>query len=287
MLYTAPTDEERLRRLSDLLKGARRNIPANSCALGNSLRFPGRVGKAVSQEEIAEAIGVSRVWYAMLETGRPIRASVALLERLCNALMLDEQQRSSLFELGIPEIASRVNELRESAILEASARMRASAKRLWSTSSIEEALAAAAEESTAYFHDAELVFFVHRVAIGRWNHPYIVDRGLGQENASFFEDLAASLTPTRFDEVALYPALSEPGEVGTRDSFSATSVGELYEAESVKHKLDRCTFLHARIRSRAGVIGGITVKHAHEHEYSEFDRAALSAIASLTSLVMA
>jgi transcriptional regulator with XRE-family HTH domain len=286
MLYNQTADDERLRRLSNLLKDARRGIPVNTQSLGNNLRFPGRVGKRVSQEEVAEAIGVSRNWYSMLETGRPIRASVALLERICNVLTLDERQRASVFELGIPEIPTRVIELRHSAILEASTRMRSSVKRLWSTSTVEEALSAAAEESSRHFDDAELVFFVHRVAQGRWDHPFIVDRGMGPRNARFYEELAASLTPARFDEVVLYPALSEPGDVGTLDSYGATSVADLYETERAKHKLHRCMFLHARIRSRMGVIGGITIKHAREHEYSEVDRAVISAIASLTSLAL-
>jgi len=137
MLYTQPTDEERLRRLSTLLKDARRSIPVDAQSLGNSLRFPGRVGKPVSQEEVAEVVDVSRVWYAVLETGRPIRASAPLLERICNALMLDEQQRASVFELAIPEISTRMVEMRHSDILQASTRMRSSVKRLWSASTVE------------------------------------------------------------------------------------------------------------------------------------------------------
>lgn len=286
MLHTELTDDERRRRLSELLREARRSISVDTHSLGNTLRFPGRVGKRVTQEEIAEAIGVSRVWYAMLETGQPVRASVALLERICNALGLDEQQRACVFELGIPQISARMIELRHSAILQASMQMRSSVKRLWSTSTVEEALSAAAEESSRYFEDAQLVFFVRRVAQGRWEHPFIVDRGIGARSARFYAELASSLTPDRFDEVVLYPALAEPGDVGTVDSYAATSVADLYETERAKHKLHRCMFIHARIRSRDGLTGGITVKHAREREYSEVDRAVISAIASLTSLAL-
>jgi hypothetical protein len=101
-----------------------------------------------------------------------------------------------------------------------------------------------------------------------------------------FEELASSLTPAGFDEIALHPVLSMPGDVGTRDSFRITSVAEAYEAAVAKHKLHRSTFIHVRIRSRGGVIAGITVKHASEHVYSEAERAAISAIASLTSLAL-
>lgn len=286
MLYVHPTDEERRHRLSSILRDARGRISRDTRTLGTALRFPGRVGKPVSQEEVAEVIGVSRVWYAMLETGRPIRTSVALLDRICDALSLREEQRSELFELAIPEISTRMFEMRHSAILEASTQLRSSVKRLWSTSTVVEALSAAAEESSRHFSDAELVFFVHRVAQGRWDHPFIVDRGIGPQNNRFYEELASHLTPARFDEVVLYPILSEPGDVGTVHSYGATSVGDLYVSESVKHKLHRCMFLHARIRSRAGVTGGITIKHAREHEYTQADHAFLSAIASLASLAL-
>jgi transcriptional regulator with XRE-family HTH domain len=95
-----PPDDHRYQRLSELLKKARRSIPIDAAQLGNRQRVPGRMGKLVSQEEIAEVIGVSRVWYAVLESGRPVQASISLLGRICDALMLDEQQRGDLFYYG-------------------------------------------------------------------------------------------------------------------------------------------------------------------------------------------
>lgn len=279
-------DDGRLCRLGTLLREARNRIPPDTASLGNMLRLPSRVGKRVSQEEIAEAIGVSRVWYALLENGRIHRPSVVLLERTCNALMLDERQREDLFQLGVPEISSRLVEFQHAAILEASARLRKTANRLWSASSVDEALAIAAEETTQHFGDAALVFFVHRVAPGQWRHPSVVDRGLGSRNRQMFEELASSLPPEGFDEVALYPALSNPGDIGTRDSFRLTSVADAYEAAVAKHKLHRSSFIHARIRSRAGDAAGITVKHASEYAYSDAQRAVISAISSITSLAL-
>jgi transcriptional regulator with XRE-family HTH domain len=279
-------DDERLCRLSTLLREARNRIPPDTASLGNVLRLPSRVGKRVSQEEIAEAIGVSRVWYALLENGRLHRPSVVLLERTCNALMLDERQRVDVFQLGVPEISSRLVEFQHAAILEASAQLRNAANRLWSASTVDEALAIAAEESTQHFADAALVLFVHRIAPGRWRHPFVVDRGIGSRSEHLYEELASSLPPEGFDEVALYPALSNPGDVGTRDSFRLTSVAAEYEAAVAKHKLHRSSFIHARIRSRAGDTAGITVKHASEHAYSDAQRAVISAISSFTSLAL-
>lgn len=100
-----PNDDERLRSFSEFLRRCRLGIPVESKALGNFVRLPNRIGKPVSQEEFAEAIGVSRCWYGLLEAGRPVRPSIALLKRICDALMLDEPQRLQLFDLGFPALS--------------------------------------------------------------------------------------------------------------------------------------------------------------------------------------
>jgi transcriptional regulator with XRE-family HTH domain len=268
------------------LREARARIPVDSASLGDVLRIPRRIGKPVTQEEIVEVIGVSRVWYTTVERGRLNRPCVALLERICNALMLDERQRGEVFQLGIPEISSHLVELQHAAILQASAQLRTAAKRLWCASTVDEALTIAAEESTQHFDDVALVFFGHRIAAGKWEGRAVVDRGIGAQNTLFLEDLARALSPDRFDEIALYPMLSEPGQVGTLNSHNATSVAAEYSMGLAKYKLHRTAFIHARICSRGGVTAGISVKHASEHVYSEVGRAVISAIASLTSLAL-
>lgn len=104
-MIRSQSEAERLHQFGQILRGARRAIPVDAASVGKMARHPARVGKPVSQEEIAEAVGVSRVWYALLESGRATRASIRLLERLCEALMLDENQSLRLLQLGIPEIS--------------------------------------------------------------------------------------------------------------------------------------------------------------------------------------
>lgn len=104
-----PNDDERLHRFSEFLRRCRLGIPVETKALGNFVRLSNRIGKIVSQEEFAEAIGVSRCWYGLLEAGRPVRPSIALLERICDALMLDEPGRVQLFELGVPALSQLVS----------------------------------------------------------------------------------------------------------------------------------------------------------------------------------
>ena len=68
-----------------------------SSEVGSASR--GASGRLVSQEEIAEAIGVSRVWYALLESGRPVRG-VDLLTRThlrCSHVGRTTTKRPTLF----------------------------------------------------------------------------------------------------------------------------------------------------------------------------------------------
>lgn len=63
-----------------------------------------RLGRRVTQEEIAEVVGVTRGWCHLLESGAEIRASMKLLDRLANALTLTPEERIALFTLAIPEL---------------------------------------------------------------------------------------------------------------------------------------------------------------------------------------
>ena len=103
-------DNERLHRFSECLRRWRLGIPVETRALGNFVRLPNRIGKIVSQEEFAEAIGVSRCWYGLLEVGR-VRPSIGLMERICDALMLDEPQRLQLVELAFPALSQSLSKM--------------------------------------------------------------------------------------------------------------------------------------------------------------------------------
>lgn len=66
--------------------------------------MPARVGKPVTQEEIAEAAGISREWYARMEADRSVRASSRAIARIAEALMMEPAERLALFQLALPEI---------------------------------------------------------------------------------------------------------------------------------------------------------------------------------------
>jgi hypothetical protein len=91
-------------QLTILLRHFRRRIDGKSAALGPYQRLPCRCGKPVTQEELAEYVGVSRTWYSLLESKRPVRVSLVLLDRLSAALMLTREERARLFTLALPEL---------------------------------------------------------------------------------------------------------------------------------------------------------------------------------------
>lgn len=88
------------------LKMLRRGIPPETASLGSWKRLPVRCGRRVTQEELAEAVGVSRNWYRRLESGEQVRASVKLLGRLANTFGFTPEERTTLFLLAIPEMGN-------------------------------------------------------------------------------------------------------------------------------------------------------------------------------------
>jgi DNA-binding XRE family transcriptional regulator len=86
------------------LRTLRQRIPPDAATLGPWSRLPVRRGRRVTQEEVAELVGVSRNWYRRLESGVGVRASTKLLDRLATAFAFTPEERVQLFVLGIPEI---------------------------------------------------------------------------------------------------------------------------------------------------------------------------------------
>ncbi|MBV8433308.1 MAG: helix-turn-helix domain-containing protein [Candidatus Eremiobacteraeota bacterium] len=91
--------------IGTVLRKRRQQIEAEARSIGWCVRLPSRVGKPVSQEEMAEVLGVSRQWYVQLEAGIA-RPSVGLLSRLAEAFELNGSERSELFRIAIPELCN-------------------------------------------------------------------------------------------------------------------------------------------------------------------------------------
>jgi transcriptional regulator with XRE-family HTH domain len=78
--------------LAGCVKAWRHRLPRDAWARGESRRRR----RIVTQEEIAEAIGVSVVWYSNLERGVPANYSDAFLDAVAETLRLSEDERELL-----------------------------------------------------------------------------------------------------------------------------------------------------------------------------------------------
>jgi DNA-binding XRE family transcriptional regulator len=98
-MQTSPIEE-----LGALLRMWRNRVPPEAHSLGSLKRPPNRCGHRVSQEEVAEVVGVSRNWYRLLESGSGARASVQLIDRIADAFAFTPHERATLFVLALPEL---------------------------------------------------------------------------------------------------------------------------------------------------------------------------------------
>lgn len=272
------------------LKEHRRLLPREATALGPYPRLPIRRGKFVTQEEIAEAIGVSRVWYAMLESGAALRASRKLLARLASALSLSDEGREMLFQLALPDLSVSGSSLGTLKDLSSSiAPLRKTAHHVWSATSEFEVLVAIVEGVGALFADADFVGAFTRVKPGQWDYPVIIGAGQWQGRLTDLRDeLYDGLRPAQIDESMLHGVLTEPGQVGTRH--------ELHRNLTVKPRIDRAfrsvgfesaDFLKAHVKSREGFGATIFANYvAGDKAFSELDRSLLGALADLGSVAL-
>jgi transcriptional regulator with XRE-family HTH domain len=99
-------DQERRRRLAAFLLCKRQNVEPHAKQVGTYVRREKRIGRPFTQEEVAEALDVSRQWYAALEMGSSIRPSMALLDRIATLFALPDGERVLLFRLAIREFAT-------------------------------------------------------------------------------------------------------------------------------------------------------------------------------------
>jgi transcriptional regulator with XRE-family HTH domain len=98
------SQQERRDDIRSFLKALRGRLHPDTKMLGAHERLAYRRGRVVTQEELAEAVGVSRGWYALLESGAAINPSVSLLDRIAAALKATPAERTTLFRLAVPAL---------------------------------------------------------------------------------------------------------------------------------------------------------------------------------------
>jgi transcriptional regulator with XRE-family HTH domain len=100
--------EAREEALHRFVRERRTRLAPESHFLGESPRFPTRIGKRVTQEELADHLGISRQWYARFEGGAAAGFSTPLLTRLCDLLLLSAAERAEFVRLAMPELVDLV-----------------------------------------------------------------------------------------------------------------------------------------------------------------------------------
>lgn len=272
--------------LALFLKVLRRRIDADARALGPYVRRSQRLGKRVTQEELAEAIGVSREWYATIESAGTSRTSTGLVERLADALMVTPEERARLFQLALPELG-RVRLRDDSiAVLESFSRLRSLSKRLWTATSVEDVLSTTSEQIADWFGSAVLVGSSRRRESGVWEFQAVDDKQ-GRNNASKIIRETTDLLPTSqsIDAANLYPQLANAGDVGSEELHPLPVQREMLKLYASR-RLSGFAFIKVRVRSRAGLIVSFSAWHGFGHSYSASDRAALGALAELASFAL-
>ncbi|XVQ83145.1 helix-turn-helix transcriptional regulator [Microbispora siamensis] len=97
------TRHTRREELAAFLRSRRERIRPEDVGLPPGLR---RRTPGLRREEVAQLAGVGVTWYTWLEQGRPINASVQVLDAIARTLRLDAAEREHLYRLAdMPEIA--------------------------------------------------------------------------------------------------------------------------------------------------------------------------------------
>jgi transcriptional regulator with XRE-family HTH domain len=141
-------DPERSRAFGRSLRQRRVAVDPAVRRLGPYPRRPERVGRRVTQEEFAEAIGVSREWYSRLENGTMPRTSADLIQKIALAFELDESERLQLIAFGIDDVAAanaRFKSATAEGILDSVSQLRRFVQRVTLCSSFAEAAELAVE----------------------------------------------------------------------------------------------------------------------------------------------
>lgn len=268
--------------LAGLLRRARRRIHSETRSLGENLRAPSRVGRVVTQEEVAEAVGISRNWYQMLETKQGLRVSPTLLGRIADALMLSASERAEIVELAVPELRATLLTATASEVLEAFRSLRSLGQNLWAATTEAEALTLVRQYGVKHF---ACDLFASRVRrdTGCWDEHIAIGKPEPLIRHAELDSFAsAHYDSARIDEMQHVTMLVQPGDVLTR-SDRRYPFGETFAPALEVARMNNFDFITARIRSRLGFVASIGAVHVTPQNYAEVDREHLSAIAQIAS----
>jgi transcriptional regulator with XRE-family HTH domain len=282
------TDQSAKQRLSSLLTRSRESVDRDVAFLGSIPRHPNRLGKRLTQEEVAEAAGISREWYAALERGRQVRVSPVVLGRVADILALDEEERATLFTLAVPELqhVSLRQESRD--LLESISSLHGIARRLLAASEESEILTILSEEVATRYEDAVFCGANHYEGFGEVTFPVVMaDERLVSQFSEMLYGFQHDFSAAQMDEAALYGVLLEPGQVGDRFQLHGNlTVRPQLENIFTQAGLREATFLVSHVRSNLDYRANLFAHFAGARAFSELERAEMSALAHLGSLAL-
>jgi len=272
--------------LGDLLKRCRQRLGPRSSSLGMCVRAPVRIGKAVTQEEVAEAAGISRVWYAMIETNRATRVSARVLDELACILRMDSTERAELFRLALPEFRLVAPSERTAGMLDAFGSLRRFMRRLWGASSHLEVLRAAREFLMLEVKPVAAITFL-RTEDGQWVLESNDDDG-GERVTQALELIRERCGSAGIDDLHCVTVMTRPGELITqpdRDKLFPRLAARVNDVLA-SINLSSSSFTMAHVQSDDGFIARLSALYDTEYALSDLECAQLSTIAYLTSLAL-
>ncbi|HTJ27925.1 MAG TPA: helix-turn-helix transcriptional regulator [Candidatus Limnocylindria bacterium] len=270
--------------LSALLRDGRRRLPPELATLGVFPRHPSRIGRLVTQEEISEAAGVSRVWYGRLETGAQANVSISLLGRLADVLMLDTTERAALFAAALPWLDRGTISPTAECVLDAFAWIRRATDKLYAATTELEALTIATEHIAEQFPDALAIRNDVRGHDRIWQSGITLASARVASRVDACMDCAyANLVGAELDAFLHVPRLMNAGDVGTDKDLGPYPKGALPILKSFG--FTAVSYLYGRARSRGNWAAGIAVVYP-VRSYSDAERAAMSALMEVTSLAL-
>lgn len=275
----------RFRSLGALLKQCRVRIEPERHSLGPHVRLPIRIGKAVSQQELAEAVGITREWYARMETERQVHVSASVLGAIADVLMMDVNERALLFSLAIPELQHASLCDTSTAILDAFGPLRVFTRRLWAATTETQALTIAQEYAITQLQ-ADALGWAVRIGEGVWEYA-ATDVKDADSIGSLHATVRELWGPAAVDDLHCYTLLVQPGELTTRAERDLR-LPDLAAKVNPIIRPDRrnSPVAIANVRSRRGLVAQLAAGHFRPHHFTELERAQLSTLADLTSLAL-
>jgi transcriptional regulator with XRE-family HTH domain len=281
----AAFDSERAEARNDTLhrfvRERRVRLAPESLFLGKHPRLPNRLGKPVTQEEIAEYLGITRGWYSRFEVGAPVAFSLPLVNRLGDLLLLSAPERTELMRLAMPELAPVVSR-GSTNLYETLGVVRRAVKRLWRATSETEILHIVGEEARQLVPCFELIFARRLVTVDEVRLP----QPGGTTPARLAEARNYAIrgyTPEQCNWLNAFWQCAPPG-LQSIDKYRP-DILRVIRLALREYRIDWHLLLAAPIRGSTGsaYVGGQSTR---PHDVTELDRTVLTTMADFASLAL-